>query len=86
MNASNHLTFSSRDFTENVAAAKRASNKGPVFITDRGKPAHVLLSIAEYYKLTSGSRNLHQLLARPGLEDIDFDPPRLQGRLADPAL
>jgi hypothetical protein len=25
--------------------AKRAANQGPVFITDRGRPAHVLLSI-----------------------------------------
>lgn len=86
MKASTLHNISSRDFTDNVAAAKRASDKGPVFITDRGKPAHVLLSIAEYRKLTSGSKNLHQMLAMPGLEDIEFDPPRLEGRLVDPAL
>ncbi|MEO5950848.1 MAG: type II toxin-antitoxin system prevent-host-death family antitoxin [Chloroflexia bacterium] len=86
MNALAPQTFSSRDFTDNVAAAKRASRDGPVFITDRGKPAHVLLSKAEYRQLTSGSKNLHELLARPGLEDIEFDPPRLQGQLVEPAL
>lgn len=86
MNAPVRQIFSSRDFTDNVAAAKRASSKGPVFITDRGEPAHVLLSIAEYRQLTAGSKNLHQLLARPGLEHIEFDPPQLHGQLVDPAL
>ena len=32
-------TFSSRDFTRDVSAAKRATADGPVFITDRGRPA-----------------------------------------------
>ncbi|RYH23235.1 MAG: prevent-host-death protein, partial [Alcaligenaceae bacterium] len=38
-------TFSSRDFTRDVSAAKRAANDGPVFITDRGQPAFALLKI-----------------------------------------
>lgn len=44
-------TVTSRDFNSDVGGAKKAAAKGPVFITDRGKPAHVLLSIKEYRKL-----------------------------------
>ena len=38
-------TFSSRDFLQDFSAAKRAASEGPVFITDRGRPAFVLLKI-----------------------------------------
>ncbi len=81
MTAAAFHTLFSRDFTENVAAAKRPINNGPVFITDRGEPAHVRLSIKAYRQLTQGSKRLHQLLAMPGVGNIDFDPPRLQGQL-----
>ena len=39
---------SSREFNQNTSRAKRAAKKGPVFITDRGRPAHVFLTIEEY--------------------------------------
>jgi prevent-host-death family protein len=45
-------TLSSREFNQDSSGAKNAANKGPVIITDRGKPAHVLLSFAAYKKLT----------------------------------
>ena len=48
-------TFSSRDFTRDVSAAKRAALEGPVFITDRGRPAYALLKIEEYYRITGHS-------------------------------
>jgi PHD/YefM family antitoxin component YafN of YafNO toxin-antitoxin module len=44
-------TFSSRDFTRDVAAAKQAAADGPVFITDRGRPAFALLRIEDYYRI-----------------------------------
>jgi PHD/YefM family antitoxin component YafN of YafNO toxin-antitoxin module len=44
-------TISSRDFTHNVSAAKRAAADGPVFITDRGRPAFALLKIDDYYRI-----------------------------------
>lgn len=69
-------TVSSREFNQDVSGAKRAANEGPVFITDRGRPAHVLLSIEEYRRLTGGQATMGELLALPGAEDIDFDPPR----------
>jgi prevent-host-death family protein len=46
-------TLSSREFNQDAAKAKRAARKGPVFITDRGRPAHVLLSIEEYQQITN---------------------------------
>ena len=36
-------TISSRDFNQDVSKAKRAAEAGPVVITDRGRPAFVLL-------------------------------------------
>jgi hypothetical protein len=44
-------TYSSRDFTRDVSAAKRAAERSPVIITDRGKPAYALLNIRDYYQL-----------------------------------
>ena len=43
------FTYSSREFTRDVSAAKRAAEKGPVFITDRGRPAYALLRICLLY-------------------------------------
>jgi prevent-host-death family protein len=77
-------TLSSREFNQNVSAAKKAAELGPVFITDRGRPAHVLLSFEEYQKLIGESLTIVEMLAMPGAEDIDFDPPRLGGDLHRP--
>ena len=71
-------TLSSREFNQDASGAKKAANQGPVFITDRGRPAHVLLSIAEYQKLTASPSNLVELLAMPEADEIDFDPPRIK--------
>jgi prevent-host-death family protein len=38
-------TMSSTEFSRNSNEVKKAAMNGPVFITDRGKPAHVLLTI-----------------------------------------
>jgi prevent-host-death family protein len=78
-------TFTSREFNQDVSKAKRAARKGPVFVTDRGRPSHVLLSIEEYRKLNGKSKNIVELLAMPGVGDIDFEPPRLDGELFRPA-
>lgn len=78
-------TFSSREFNQDAGRAKKAAKRGPVFITDRGRPAHVLLSIEEYRKLSDKQENILNLLAMPEAAKIDFDPPRLRGRLFRPA-
>lgn len=70
-------TLSSREFNHDKGRAKRAALDGPVFITDRGEPAHVLLSIEEYRRLTGGTATIADLLRMPpGGEDIEFEPTR----------
>ena len=69
-------TLSSRELNQDVTKAKKATQAGPVFITDRGKPSHVLLSFHDYQKLTQQRRNIADALAMPGVEDIDFNPSR----------
>ena len=72
-------TLSSREFNQDAGKAKRASLVGPVYITDRGRPAHVLLSFEAYKKLTGGHVKITDLLAMPGLEDIELElPPRTE--------
>jgi prevent-host-death family protein len=70
-------TISSREFNQGASEAKRATTNGPVFITDRGKPAHVLMSFADYQRLTKQRRNIADALAMPGVADIEFEPPRV---------
>ncbi|MBK1719880.1 type II toxin-antitoxin system Phd/YefM family antitoxin [Thiocystis violacea] len=69
-------TMSSREFNQHASEAKKAAAKGPVFITDRGRPAHVLLSIEDYQRLTGGRMTLASALAQHDVPDFDFDPPR----------
>jgi prevent-host-death family protein len=77
-------TLSSREFNQDTSRAKRAARKGPVFITDRGRPAHVLLTIEDYQAMTRGPMTLADALAQPEGADIEFDPPRLRGPLSKP--
>jgi prevent-host-death family protein len=66
-----------------ASAVRKAAQKGPVFITDRGQPAYVLLTIEDYRRLTDGSTTLAEALAQPGNADFDFDPPSA-GRIFKP--
>ena len=77
-------TFSSRQFNQDASKAKKAAKAGPVFITDRGRPAHVLLTFDDYKKITGRHTKIADLLAMPGIEDIEIDFPRLRD-LARPA-
>ncbi|MFT4624492.1 MAG: prevent-host-death family protein [Myxococcota bacterium] len=70
-------TLTSREFNQNISKAKRATREGPVIITDRGNPAHVLITIEQYRELTTQQESVIDLLAMPGVEDINFEPPRV---------
>jgi prevent-host-death family protein len=72
-------TVSSREFNQHASDTKKAANNGPVFITDRGQPAHVLLSIEDYRKLTGGEMTLVEALAQHDTPDFDFAPPQTKG-------
>jgi prevent-host-death family protein len=58
-------TVSSREFNQDASGAKRAASKGPVIITDRGRPAHVLLTIEAYRKLTQKAASIADLWPCP---------------------
>jgi len=77
-------TLSSRQFNQDASKAKKAAETGPVIITDRGRPAHVLLTFDEYKKITGGLTKIADLLAMPGAEDVELDIPPLRD-LAQPA-
>ena len=68
-------TMSSREFNQDTAGAKKAAANGPVVITDRGAPAHVLLTYDRYLAL-SGATDLVELLGMVEGADIDFEPPK----------
>lgn len=55
-------SFTSREFNQDVSQAKRVAVQEPVFVTDRGKPTHVLLSIEAYRQLLGKPDALADLL------------------------
>ncbi|MCK5934076.1 prevent-host-death family protein [Fulvimarina manganoxydans] len=68
------VTMTSRQFNQDTAGAKKAAQQGPVFITDRGRAAHVLLTIEDYHRLRGEETSLLAALAHPASADIDFEP------------
>jgi prevent-host-death family protein len=71
-------TLSSRQFNQDVSKAKKAAQLGPVIITDRGRPAHVLLTFDEYKMMTSTPTRIADLLAMPGASDIELKIPKMR--------
>jgi prevent-host-death family protein len=69
-------SMTSREFNQDASGAKKAARRGPVFITARARPAHVLLTIEDYQRLAGGSISLAEALAQPDA-DLDFEVPRL---------
>lgn len=74
-------TRSSREFNPNSGRAKKAAKRGPVVITHRGRPLHMLLSIGEYQRLTGRQKTLVDAPAPLDGDEVKFKPPRLCGRL-----
>lgn len=70
-------TLSSREFNQDTGRAKIAARSGPVIITDRGRPAHVLLTFEDYQRLTGAQDSIVDLLGLPpGVEDVELETPR----------
>jgi len=59
-------TLTSREFNQDVSLAKRLARIEPLFITDRGRPTHVLLSIDAFRHLSGPSESIVDLLAMDG--------------------
>lgn len=73
--------LSSRELNQDIGRAKRAAKDGPVIITDRGSPAHVLLTYDAWRRLNQTPQNLVEALAARDPNDIDFEIPRLEFNL-----
>jgi prevent-host-death family protein len=69
-------SLTSRELNHDVGRAKKAAEAGPVVITDRGRPSHVLMTYGEFERLTGKRHNLVDALSMPGLSTIEFDTPR----------
>lgn len=67
--------LSSREFNQDTARAKKATQRGPVVITDRGRPAHVLMTYADFEKLTGTQPSIVTLLGMK-TPTIAFEPER----------
>ena len=56
-----------REFNQDISKAKRFAAAEPVFVTDRGRPTHVLLSIAAWRQLSGEGQSVLDLIgAAPG--------------------
>lgn len=67
--------FSARDLNQDVGKVKRAAEIAPVSITDRGKPAFVMMTQEEYERLNAKQPSLLDILSDPRLEaDFPFNP------------
>ena len=78
-------TITSREFNQDTGGAKRAAERGPVLITDRGQPAHVLMRYDDYRRLTAPKSSLVEALTDTSVEgDFDTDFPKWQGAPSRP--
>ncbi|UYY79388.1 type II toxin-antitoxin system Phd/YefM family antitoxin [Sphingomonas sp. R1] len=68
--------LTSREFNQDVSAAKRFARTEPVFITDRGTPTHVLMSIASFRTLRGERESIVDALAMAEPFDLDPQPGR----------
>ena len=77
------MTLTSRTLDRQTGKAKKAAQRGPVVITERGHPSHVLLTIKAYRALT-GQMTLLDAIAQPHVGKFDFQPARLRNGLFKP--
>ena len=70
----------SRELNQDVSRAKRFALVEPVFVTDRGRPTHVLISIDAWRQLSGERETMAQLLAAPP-GDIALDRTHLRKAL-----
>lgn len=75
------IHLSSREFNQDTSVAKKQTLNGPVIITDRGKPAHVLLTFDDYEKLKAQGPSFLEIIAQEDGDDFDYDLPKLVGPL-----
>jgi len=60
-------------------AREECSRNGPVFITECGEDAFVLLTLNEYRRIGSDCEGITELLAESEAAELDFEPPSIDG-------
>ena len=65
-------TLSSREFNQDTGRAIKATETGLVVITDRGKPAYVLMTFSDYQRVMGKRKNILDLVGMKGAGDIDI--------------
>jgi len=70
--------MTARRFNQDTAGAKRAAEDGPVYVTDRGRPSHVLLTFDEYARLTGAGDLVASIGSDAEAGRIDLDLERLR--------
>jgi PHD/YefM family antitoxin component YafN of YafNO toxin-antitoxin module len=77
-------TISSGEFKSGRFWREACGVDGPVFINDRGRPAHVLMTYEAYRALAGQERSLLDIVAQEEDDDIEFDPPRMGDDISRP--
>jgi prevent-host-death family protein len=69
-------TLTSREFNQDSGKAKKAAKNGPVFITERGEPAYVIMTAEDYWRMNGPGIRLGDALGHPASAHLEFEPPR----------
>ncbi len=73
-------TVTSRELNQDISKVKKVCEVGPVYVTNRGEPTHVIMTFEEYQKLIGNHENIVELLTMDDV-DIEFEPPKLKNNL-----
>lgn len=74
MKAPIQTVVTARQYNQDASGVKRAASSGPVVITERGRPAHVIMSWAAYRELVDSPTRqpLTEFLAGLELDGLDL--------------
>lgn len=67
------IRLSAHDFDLDLERAKAAASEGPVIIMEDDQPSYVFMTYSDFERLRPKARNLIEMLAMPGLSDIELD-------------
>ncbi|MDR3359534.1 MAG: hypothetical protein LBO20_02530 [Bifidobacteriaceae bacterium] len=72
--------ITARELNRDVSAAKRAAEDGPVLITKRGRPTHLLVAVRHIRAASVAPRSIYDMLHPDWLDaesnDFDWEPER----------
>jgi PHD/YefM family antitoxin component YafN of YafNO toxin-antitoxin module len=74
-------TMSSQEFNRNPTSAKRKADEGPVYVTEHGRPAYVVINIDEYRRLKGEPEtDLVTALQMDEYHDVELPPVKIDIR------